>query len=530
VSEPFNACAYLLDRQVERGFGERDAVSSLGARLTYRELAEQTERAAAGLRAAGLRPEERVMLAAADGPEMLVALLAALRVGAVPVPVSTMYRGAELSVLLRDSRARMLILSPQFAEPARQALEGARDLTTVITLGAEPTPVAAGLDSVTWGQLLGAGSGGDGRPDATDEDSPALWLYTSGTTGSPKAVMHRHANIRHVVEAFGQGVLELGPHDRCYSAAKLFFAYGLGNSCFFPLAAGATAILDPGRPTPDAILRRLVEDQPTVFFASPTTYAALLHDPAVPDGAFHGVRTAVSAGEALPEPLRRSFHQRFAVRLLNGVGSTEALHIYLSDHPGDPDPYAGCMAVPGYRLRLITDEGTEAGAEQPGVLHVSGPSLAAGYWCRTEATRALYQGEWMVTGDVYTRDPHGRYRFLGRRGHMIKAGGIWVSPHEVEARLLGHPAIARAAVVAVPDADGLDKPAACVVPVPGRQIDPDEVIAFCKQGLASFKRPRHVLVLDALPATATGKVRREALRDMAIDLLRPAPRPLEVSS
>ncbi len=333
--------------------------------------------------------------------------------------------------------------------------------------------------------------------------------------------MHRHGNVRAVAETYGAQVLGIRPDDRCLSVAKLFFAYGLGNSALFPLSVGAAAVLDPARPTPATVAERMRADSPTLFFGVPTFYAALLAAD-LPADTFSTVRLAISAGEALPAELQRRFTERFGVEIIDGIGSTEALHIFLSNRPGQVRPGTSGTAVPGYAAKLVDDDGAEVPAGTPGHLLISGESLASGYWCRTATTRAAFDGEWMRTGDTYVRSEGGFFTCLGRSDDMIKAGGIWVSPAEVEACLLTHASVAQAAVVAVPDADGLDKPVACVVAAAGATVDEADLIAHCRESLAAFKRPRHVLVFDELATTATGKLRRFAVREAACALLRPA--------
>lgn len=520
MADSFNLATYLTDRRLEAGDAERTAVVCRNRHLTYREVAEQTRRAAAGLRALGLRPEERVAFITVDGPEMLIGVLATWYTGAVAVPLSTMHTGAELGRLLRDCRARFVVASSEFAEAVHQAVASAPDLTVLVTVGEPVDRPADPALAVSWAELLAAGVGAEAHEaDATTEESPALWLYTSGTTGTPKAVMHPHANMRHLVEGFGRHILDTGPDDRCYSVSKMFFTYGLANSCYLPLSTGATTILDPDRPTPGSIAARLIDDRPTLFFAVPTVYAALLRAEELPDDVFASVRLAVSAGEMLPARLHAGFKERFGVDLVDGLGSTEALQIFMSNRPGNTRPGSSGTPVPGYDVRVVTEDGTDAEPGEPGTLWVSGPTTATGYWRRREASQAVFRGEWLVTGDMYTRDEEGYYYCLGRSGDMIKSGGIWVSPAEVEARLEEHPSVGQAAVVAVPDADGLELTVACVVPTPGQKIVPDTLIAFCRAGLASFKRPRRVLEFDALPTTATGKIQRAALRTTVAALL-----------
>jgi benzoate-CoA ligase family protein len=326
--------------------------------------------------------------------------------------------------------------------------------------------------------------------------------------------MHRHGSVRFVTQTYGSEVLGIRPEDRTYSVAKLFFAYGLGNSALFPLSAGATTILQPGRPMPESVSAVLAEHRPTLFFGVPTFYAALLAAE-LPVDTFASVRLAASAGEPLPAELYRRFTSRFGVDIIDGIGSTEALHIFLSNRPGAVRPGTTGRAVPGYDLRLVDDADRPVPPGTPGHLHVRGGSLTTGYWCRTQTTRAAFAGEWMRTGDTYLLDADGYYTCLGRSNDMIKAGGIWVSPGEVEACLLKQPGVAQAAVVAVADADGLDKPVACVVPAPGAVLEPEELIAACREMLAAFKRPRHVLIVEQLPVTATGKIRRFEVRALA---------------
>ncbi len=507
----FNAADYLLDRQVRDGNGGRPAVVCGQDTLTYAELAAETRRVAAGLRSVGVRPEERVMLCMADGVELLTGILGAMYLGAVPVPVSTMVTGAELATVLGDSRARALCVSVEFAEAARTALGTAGEVAHVVFDG------PADLDGIPWHELRAAGEAE--TPYPTWPDSPALWLYTSGTTGKPKGAMHRHGSVRDVAELYGRGVLGVAPGDRCLSVPKLFFAYGLGNSAFFPLATGATAILERARPTPQGIAALAATTRPTLFFGVPTFYSALLHSD-VPDDSFASVRQGISAGEPLPPVLFHRFRERFGVEILDGLGSTEALHIFLSNRPGQVHPGSSGTPVSGYRVQLRDELGApieEPG--RPGDLFLSGPSVATGYWCRTETTRAVFQGEWLRTGDTYVRNEDGTYTCLGRSNDMLKAGGIWVSPAEVEERLLEHPDVAEVAVVAGKDADGLDKPIACVVPVTGRTVDPAALVTWCREGLAAYKRPRAVVRMSELPKTATGKIRRNVLRDLVADEL-----------
>ncbi|MGP4026016.1 benzoate-CoA ligase family protein [Actinomadura sp. 3N407] len=524
MSELFNASLYLLDRHVERGDGDRLALTGAGGDLTYAELHERVRRTAAGLRETGLLPEQRLMMFMADSPDFVTVFLAALRIGAVPVPVSTMLHAGGLADLLRDSRATLLAVTADFAGVASEAAESAPGLTGI--LAGDGTTVTAGVPVHTLAGL--ARTEPRGEPYDTAADSPAFWLYTSGTTGTPKAAMHRHGSIRVVCETYGEQVLGIRPGDRCLSAAKAFFAYGLGNSVLFPLAAGAAAILEPEPSRPERLAGRARAHGATLFFAGPTFFANMLRADLSPD-ALDGVRLAASAGEPLPTALYHRWTSRFGVDILDGIGMTEMLHIFLSNREGSVRAGTTGVAVPGYELRILDEEGYEVPQGTPGTLYVRGESAATGYWSRYAPSRRTFQGEWLRTGDTYVQDADGYYTCLGRTGDMLKASGIWVSPAEVEGRLLAHPAVTEAAVVAANDGDGLEKPVAYVV-IGDADVTEAELIEFCREGLPSFKRPRRVVFVDALPTTATGKVRRVELRANAAGvLLEPAEPPQETS-
>ncbi|MEU6253456.1 benzoate-CoA ligase family protein [Streptomyces sp. NPDC047043] len=503
MPEVFNAADWLVDRHVRDGNGGRTAVVTPARTLTYQELSGEVRRVAAGLRALGVRPQERVLFCMADDVELFTGILAAFRIGAVAVPASTMLTGGELGRLVADCRTRVVLGSEEFAPVVRAAVQEAAEVEHLL-LGDD------------WQRLLDAGP--DEEPYPTWPDSPALWLYTSGTTGTPKAAMHRHTDIRFVAETYGRQVLGIGPDDRCLSVAKLFFAYGLGNSMFFPLAVGGTALLEPARPSPALFAKRAAADRATVLFGVPGFLGALLASLDIPDDAFATVRVGVSAGEALPARIYRGMLERFGVEVLDGIGSTELLHIFMSNRQGRVHPGSSGEPVPGYDVelrdaegRVVEDEGT------PGELYVRGESAATGYWCRAETSRQVFLGDWVRTGDTYVRNADGTHTCMGRTNDLLKAGGIWVSPAEVEERLLAHPDVAEVAVVGARDADGLDKPVACVVPRPGHKVDPEALVAWCREGLAAFKRPRAVIGLPELPRTPTGKIRRNVLRGMVRD-------------
>jgi len=520
---PFNISDYLLDRQVRAGGGDRLALTGVAGDLSYAELAARVARAAAGLRELGLQPEQRLVMVMADSPEFVVVYLAAMRMGAVPVPISTMLRADGIAEILTDSRARAVAVSAQYLDLVAAALgqPGTDGVMAVIT--DQPAPAAVpGRSTLTVEQLPAAGAA---HPDAiypTTADSPAFWLYTSGTTGTAKGAMHRHGSVPVVCETYGAQVLGIRPEDRCLSAAKAFFAYGLGNSVLFPLSVGATAVLEPSPARPDLIADRARTYGASLFFAGPTFFANMLRA-GLPGDALGGVRLAASAGEALPTALYQRWTSHFGVDILDGIGMTEMLHIFLSNRPGQVKAGTTGMAVPGYQLRILGEDGREVPPGTPGTLFVRGESTATGYWSRYAASRQVFQGEWLRTGDTYVVDADGYYACLGRTGDMLKASGIWVTPAEVEARLLAHPDVAQAVVVAAHDTDGLEKPVAFVQLNAGGLADEETLVAFCRDGLPSFKRPRRIVFVTEYPTTSTGKIRRVDLRGQAAVLLETQP-------
>jgi benzoate-CoA ligase family protein len=511
-AEVFNAADWLVARHVREGRADRVAVRGGNRTLSYGELDPLVRQVATALAGIGVRPEERVVMVMADDVELFAAILGAMWLGAVPVPVSTMLTGAELGGLLADSRTRVVLCSAEFVTAVSVAVEAAPEVGDVVIDADIPVPLPPGVTRRTWDSLL-ADASADHPVYPTWADSPALWLYTSGTTGVPKAAMHRHGSIRSVARCYAGPVLGITPDDVCFSVPKLFFAYGLGNSLFFPLSVGASVLLERARPTPAAVGERVSAGRPTLFFGVPTFYAALLGSD-LHAATFASVRLGVSAGEPLPAVIFQRFLDRFGVEVLDGIGSTEALHIFLSNRAGAVHPGSSGTAVPGYDVEIRDETGAVIEKPgEPGTLFVRGPSLASGYWCRAATTQAVFCGEWLRTGDTYVRNDDGTMSCLGRSDDMIKAGGIWVSPAEVEARLLEHPAVAEAAVVAEPDADGLDKPVALVVFAAGASASAAELVDFCRQALAAYKRPRRVVEVEELPKTATGKLKRHLVRE-----------------
>jgi benzoate-CoA ligase family protein len=518
VADHFNASEWLVDRHVEAGHGARPALLWGDATLTYEELRDSITSAASGLRRLGVRPEERVLMVLRDGPELAVANLAAMRIGSVALPVNPLLPTRDLVAIARDARARCAIVPGDATALIAALTDEAPDLVAVVRVG----PGANGnTTGPLWSDVLAMD--GDGTCDDTSAESPCFWLCTSGTTGRPKLAMHRHADIRTTCDGYAREVLAVNPGDRHLSVAPMFHAYGFGNSLTFPLAAGAEAVLEPTRPPTPALVAGLMErHRPTLFFAVPTFYAALVTAD-IPDTVFDSLRHAVSAGEALPAELFLRFRERFGVEILDGIGSTELTHIFISNRPGHAVPGASGTPVGGHAVRLLDDEGATVPVGAPGQLWVSGAAAATGYWCRSDETRHTFVGDWVATGDLYSVDAAGVYRHLGRRDDMLKVGGEWVSPTEVETVLLAHEAVAEAAVVGARSGDGLMRTVAFAVPRPGMHLDPDDVLARCRAELAGYKRPRRLVVVDTLPKTATGKVIRADLRREAARMLTDPP-------
>jgi benzoate-CoA ligase len=503
--EHFNAAAHLL--ALNAGRGACLAYIDDAQRLSYAELDARVRRCAAGLLALGLRREERVLMVMHDSVDFVTAFLGALYAGLVPVPVNTLLTADDYAYMLEHSAARTLLASTALWPMLQGAAKG-RELTNVIVSGVGDAPAG----TRPFSSLL------DSPPLDTPADTRAddfgFWLYSSGSTGRPKGTVHTHANLYWTAALYGTPVLGLREGDVGFSAAKLFFAYGLGNALTFPMSVGATTVLMAERPTPAAVFRRWVEHGVTVFFGAPTGYAGMLASPELPARAQVKLRLCSSAGEALPREIGERFTSHFGCEIVDGLGSTEMLHIFLSNRPGHVQYGSTGQVVPGYKLRLVNEAGGDAAPGEIGDLFVSGPSSALMYWGQREKSRATFQGEWTKTGDKYSVDERGCYVYAGRSDDMLKVSGIYVSPFEVEATLMQHPAVLESAVIGIEDADGLTKTKAFVVRKLGATVSEDELKAFVKEKLAAYKYPRVIEFIDELPKTATGKIQRFRLRDM----------------
>jgi benzoate-CoA ligase len=509
IPRDYNAAHDLLARHAGRPDKVAFIDASDGSRLTYGELTSAAHRFANALRAQGFEPEHRILLAMLDTLEWPVAFLGCILAGVVPVAANTLLTGRDFDFMLRDSRARGLVVSESLW-PAFQGLVGAHPtLRSVILAGLAE---AEGLPTVA--SMLRAPPG-ESRVATTCSDDACFWLYSSGSTGTPKGTVHLHAHLVQTAELYGRGVLGIREDDVVYSAAKLFFAYGLGNALTFPLSVGATTVLLPTRPTPGDVFRILREHQPTIFYGVPTLYAALLADSGRPPRSALRLRVCTSAGEALPAEIGRKWTAEYGCEILDGIGSTEMLHIFLSNRPGEVRYGTTGCAVPGYELRVVADDGRDCHDGEIGELQIRGPSAALMYWNNREKTKSTFCGEWTRSGDKYTRDADGYYTYGGRTDDMLKVGGIYVSPFEVEASLMTHPAVLEAAVIGVADTDELVKPKAFVVLKAGQAADAADLQQHVKSQLAPYKYPRWIEFVPELPKTATGKIQRFKLRAAA---------------
>ena len=506
-ADVFNVAVPFIDRHVTEGRGAKVAIRDAAGDVTYAELAAAVNRAGNALAALGLDPGDRVLMVMKDCPAFFYLFWGAIKAGFVPVPLNTLLRAPDYRFVIENSRAACIVWSPEFAGEVEPALVGAAH-RPAHALSAEgegesfAARVAAASDTLT--------------PAPATADDPAFWLYTSGSTGTPKGAVHRHRDMVVTSQYFGIDTLGITPDDIHFSAAKLFFAYGLGNAMTFPLWTGGTAVLLDARPTPETTFATIEAFQPTVYYGVPTLYAAQLQalESAAPE--LSSVRLCVSAGEPLPAAILERWRAATGFDIVDGIGTTEILHIFISNRPGAVVPGTSGTPVPGYEARLVDDDGRDVKPGETGNLLIRGQSLIAEYWGEPERTAAAFEGEWLRTGDTYLVDEAGCYVCCGRSDDMLKVGGIWVSPVEIEARLIAHPAVLEAAVVGRADDDGLVKPEAWIVLAEGHDAGErlsEALVAHCKAGLARYKYPRWLRYVDQLPKTATGKIQRYKLRE-----------------
>jgi benzoate-CoA ligase family protein len=548
LPETFNVATWFVDRNIEEGRGSKIAIECGDERITYQQLLDNTNRAGNALLDLGVRPEERVLLILLDTPDFLYCFFGAIKIGAVAVPVNTLAKPQDYEYMLNDSRARTVIVSEPLL-PHLEAIAGeklrylrqivvASDFMQGLSLQhpserevpARSAPArndsTAPFPVRSLKSLLESAST---RLDAvaTSKDEPAFWLYSSGSTGPSKGCVHLHHDMVVCCEAYAKGILQMNESDRCFSVARLFFAYGLGNAGYYPLGCGATTILDPVRPTPASIFADIERYKPTLFFSVPTNFAALLahHRDNAADFDLSSVRYAVSAGEALPAALFHRFKERFGVEILDALGSTETLHMVIASGPGNVKPGSSGKIIPGFEARLVDESGNDVGCNEIGDLLVKSDAICAGYWNKHERSKQAFVGDWFCTGDKYMRDEDGHFWYAGRANDLFKVHGLWLSPAEVESVLIAHDAVHEAAVVGRQDDDGLVKPAAYIVLTPDAaaceqaalETLAQELRELVAQKIGGYKRPRWIEFVAEIPKTATGKLQRFKLREGQMD-------------
>ena len=509
IPRDYNFAADILKRNLDAGRGKKIAFIDHRGQYSYADLADRVERFGHVLRALGIRREERILICLLDTVDWPTAFLGAIKAGVVAVPVNTLMTEDDYRFMLEDSRARVLVVSEELLPKFASSIAASKTVAHVIVSGEQPHGHLRVAD-------LLAGAKSDPVTAPTTRDDMCFWLYTSGSTGKPKGAVHTHADLKLTDDLYAAPIIGITGNDICYSVAKLFFAYGLGNALTFPMSAGATTVLLPARPTPDLVAELLKKHGVTIFYAVPTFYAAFLASPAAPQRSELKLRRCVSAGEALPTDVGRRWSERFGVDILDGIGSTEMLHIFLSNRPGDVKYGTSGKPIAGYDLRLVDDDGKIISTRgEMGELQVRGPTSAMMYWNNREQSRATFLGEWTRSGDKYVEDDNGYFVYCGRRDDMLKVSGMYVSPFEVEGVLQSHPDVLEAAVVGWPDADKLIKPKAFVVlKAPDKACDAFAQVLQdeCRQKLAVYKYPRWIEFRTELPKTATGKIQRFKLR------------------
>jgi benzoate-CoA ligase family protein len=505
----FNAASYFIDSHIGADRLDKIAIIDDDGRYSFGELCVRVNRAGNALRGLGLQPESRVAMIMSDSIDFLATFWGAIKAGLVPVPINTLLTSEHYNYILTDCRAQALVISSSLVDSLGTSLNEPLYLRYVVVSG-DPSDGALSLSD------LMANASAELRTAQTCADDVAFWLYSSGSTGQPKGVQHVHSSLVYTAETYGQLVLGIKTEDIVYSAAKLFFAYGLGNGMTFPLSVGATTVITAARPTPAMVMALMQRDQITLYFGVPTLYAAILADPSVNSGSgSKRLRLCVSAGEALPAEIGRRWQDLFGVPVIDGVGSTEMLHIFLSNRAGDINYGTSGVPVPGYTVKLVDEHDAAVGPGELGELVVRGRSSGVGYWNQLDRSRRTFVGEWTYTGDKYILQADGYYRFCGRTDDMFKSGGNWVSPFDVEAILIAHPQVLEAAVVAQPDEHGNIKPKAFVVlrdPTHETEHLAGVLQEHVKQAAELWKYPRWIEFCNELPKTATGKIQRFKLR------------------
>lgn len=511
ATDTYNAVTIFVDRHEQEGRGDKVAIYYEDQQITYRKVREKVNQTGNALKELGLGLEDRVLLLLVDCPEFAYSFFGAMKIGAVPIPTNTLLKPADYQYLLNDSRAKITVVSEELLSNILEIRNNLKYLRHIIVVG-KPADNCLSFDEIISGKSTQL------ETAETSKDDPAFWLYSSGTTGFPKGTVHLHHDMAYSSEHYAKQVLKINENDRTFSVARLFFAYGLGNGLYFSFYVGASAILSPHRPTPEHVFEVIDKYKPTLFFGVPTSYTALLQvEEAKEKYNMTSIRHCVSAGEALPRVIFERWQEMYSMEILDGIGSTEILHIYISNMPGQVKPGSTGKLVPGYEAKIVDADGNIQPVNEVGTLQIRGDSTAAYYWNKHEKTKESFKGDWFNTGDQYYQDEEGYFWYVGRGDDMIKAGGIWVSPLEVENSLLEHPSVLETGVIGSGDEDGLIKPKAFVVLKEGYNASPElakELSQFVKNKIAPYKFPRWIKFVPELPKTATGKIQRFKLRQL----------------
>lgn len=511
LPEKLNVAVELVDKNIRLGRGQKVAIYYHDQKLTYEDVYKSVNKAGNALKSLGIGLEDRVLVLVFDSPEFIASFFGAIKIGAVPIPTNTLLKPKDYAYLLNDSRAKVAVVSEALVTLIEEVRSELLFLKHLVVVG------KAGSGQLSFDELVSSVSD-QLVPADTGKDDPAFWLYSSGTTGFPKGTVHLQHDILVVCELYGKGILKITENDITFSIAKLFFAYGLGNGLYFPFYVGGSAVLYPDKFIPDVYFDLIKKYKPSLFFGVPTAYGAMLQAAdSIPDLDLSSVRYCVSAGEALPKPIFEAWKKKFNLIILDGIGSTEITHIFISNRPDDFRPGTSGKPVPGYEAKIVDQDGNKLPEGEVGTLMIKGESIAAYYWNKHEKTKETFCGPWINTGDKYYVDAEGYYIYVGRGDDMIKAGGIWVSPVEVESTVMEHHAVLECGVVGALDKDDLVKPKAYVVLKEGFNASEElaiELKAFVKERIAPYKYPRWIEFTPQLPKTATGKIMRFMLRGL----------------
>ncbi|MBU8908209.1 benzoate-CoA ligase family protein [Desertibacillus haloalkaliphilus] len=514
ISRHYNAAFNFIDENINKGLGDKVAIYYKDEEITYKQLQNKVNQFGNALKNLNIENENRILLLCYDSPEFIVSFFGSVKVGAVPIPVNSMMQPTDYEYFLNNSRAKVLVVHEELWENIKHLRDRFYFLKDVIVISES---AITGVDVIDYHELVNKAST-TLSPFLTTQDDPAFWLYSSGSTGNPKGVIHLQKNMESAFQNYAKNIIEMTEDDITFSASKLFFAYGLGNGMYFPLGAGGSTVLMPERPLPENVLDAIEKYKPTIFFGVPTLYGAMINHIKTSDKSYDlsSIRVCVSAGEALPDTFVKQWKELFGLDILDGIGSTEALHIYLSNKEGAIKEGSSGRAVPGYDVKIVNEQSVPVSDNEIGDLIIKGDSIASGYWNNSSESKKKFNGEWLYTGDKYYKDEDGYYWYCGRSDDMLKVGGIWVSPVEIENCLIKNDKVLEVAVIGVKNDNNLEQPKALIVLKEGIAPTDElkaELKAYVKEHLAPYKYPRIIEFISDLPKTPTGKIQRFKLRN-----------------